>query len=103
LNPDSNGEFIDSNVRSFCEKNILLFQSFDIVVSSNLDYQTNLFLNELVDRFDQRLVVVKNYGLIGYMRLYENYHGNMHLKLHDKPVVDLRIVKPWKELKVIIN
>ena len=100
MNSDSKGDFIDSNVKQFCEKNISLFKTFDLVVSSNLDNPTNIFLNELVDNFEQRLVIVKNFGLINYMRIFENFHGNMQLKLHDKPIVDLRIVEPWKLLKV---
>ena len=32
------------------------------------------------------------------MRLYENYHGNMNLRLLDNPPADYRLSCPWKEL-----
>ena len=44
------------------------------------------------------MVVIKNFGLLNYLRIYENYHGSFQLRLPDNPVVDLRIVNPWPEL-----
>jgi amyloid beta precursor protein binding protein 1 len=42
---------------------------------------------------------VKTFGLLGYIRLFENYHANMNLRAIDNPINDLRIVNPWPELK----
>jgi len=33
------------------------------------------------------------------MRIFENFHGSFKLGLTDNPVIDLRIVEPWDELK----
>ena len=52
-----------------------------------------------VEKNNQRLVIVKNFGLINYTRLYENYHGSFSLRLPDNPITDLRIANPWNELK----
>ena len=56
-------------------------------------------INNEVEKNNQKLVVVRNYGLINYLRLYENYHGSFQLRLPDNPVTDLRIPNAWKELE----
>jgi amyloid beta precursor protein binding protein 1 len=58
----------------------------------------NSTLFDLAERFCQRLVIVKNFGMINYLRVYENFHANMQLRLTDAPIIDLRIVNPWPEL-----
>ena len=55
-------------------------------------------LFDLAEKFSQRLVFVRNFGLINYLRVYENFHGNMQLRLTDNPIVDIRVVNPWPEL-----
>lgn len=50
-------------------------------------------------KFNQRLVIIKNFGLINYLRIFENYHANMQLKLLDNPINDIRAANPWEELK----
>ena len=56
-------------------------------------------LIRMAEKNNQRVIILRNYGLIGYIRMYENYHANMNLRLFDNPVNDLRIVNPWNELK----
>ncbi len=58
--------------------------------------------NELINiasKLNLRVIIAKTFGLISYIRLYENYHANMNLRLLDNPINDLRIVNPWPELK----
>lgn len=51
------------------------------------------------EKLSKRLVIVRNFGLINYLRIYENFHANMQLKLTDNPINDIRIAQPWNELK----
>ena len=46
---------------------------------------------------------MKKNGLMSYIRLYENYHGNMNLRLLENPVADYRLSCPWKELVDFAN
>lgn len=53
----------------------------------------------VAEKVNQRLVIVKNFGLINYVRLFENFHANMSLRLTDNPINDLRIAAPFDKLK----
>jgi amyloid beta precursor protein binding protein 1 len=98
LNPDVKGNFINKNSKDYLDDEKSDFKSFDILIATNLLAEENNKLYSLAKKYNLRLVIVKNNGLINCMRLYENYHGNMNLRLLDNPPADYRLSCPWKEL-----
>jgi amyloid beta precursor protein binding protein 1 len=99
LNPDVKGAFFIETCEQFIENSLVQLQTFDIVISSNKQDKFNNTLFNYAEKFCQRVVILKNFGLINYMRVYENFHANMQLKLLDNPINDVRIADPWPELK----
>ena len=98
LNPDVKGNFINKNAKDYLNDENNDFKSFTLLIGTNLLSEENNKLYSLAKKFNLRLVIVKNNGLMNYIRLYENYHGNMSLRLNENPVKDYRLSCPWKEL-----
>ena len=103
LNPDVKGNFINKNSKEYLNDKNNDFKSFTLLIGTNLLPEENSKLYEIAKLNNLRLVIVKNNGLISYVRLYENYHGNMSLRLLDNPVSDFRLSCPWKELVDFAN
>ena len=98
LNPDVKGNFINTDTKTYIKDEKTDFTSFDIILSSNLYEEENNQLYEIVKNKNLRLVIIKNNGLLNYIRLYENFHANMNLRLTETPVTDYRLSCPWEEL-----
>ena len=98
LNPDVKGKYIKSSTKEYINDEKNNFSLFDIILSSNLYEEENNKLYEIAKIKNLRLVIIKNNGLLNYIRLYENYHANMNLRLTDNPVTDYRLSCPWEEL-----
>lgn len=101
LNEDVKGDFIDIDIKSFISSEELRskINEYDIVISSNNCNQINTNLSNLVNDNRNKLVILKNNGLINYMRLYSSYHFNLQLKSTDKAIIDFRLPIMWKELR----
>ena len=98
LNPDVKGNFINKSAKEYINDEKNNFMSFTVLVATNLLSEENNKLYSISKKYNLRLVIVKNNGLMNYIRLYENYHGNMSLRLLENPVSDYRLSCPWKEL-----
>ena len=98
LNPDVKGNFIDKSSKEFLDDTNNDLGKYDIVIAANLKKEEDNKLYEIAKKKGIRIVIVKNNGLLGYLRIFENYHGNMCLRLMDNPVADYRLSCPWKEL-----
>ena len=103
LNPDVKGNFVNKNVKEYINDEKNDFKSFTVLVATNLLSEENDKLYSIAKKYNLRLVIVKNNGLMNYIRIYENYHGNMNLRLLDNPVADYRLSCPWKELVDFAN
>ena len=98
LNPDVKGNFIEKSSKEYLDDTNNDLSIYDIVIAANLKKEEDDKLNEIAKKKGTRIVIVKNNGLLGYLRIFENYHGNMCLRLMDNPVADYRLSCPWKEL-----
>ena len=103
LNPDVKGNFINKNSKEYLNDTKNDFKSFTLLIGTNLLPEENTKLYEIAKNNNLRLVIVKNNGLMNCIRLYENYHGNMNLRLLENPVSDYRLSCPWKELVDFAN
>ena len=99
LNPDVKGNFIEKSAKEFLDDNNNDINKYDIIIAANLKKEEDNKLYEIAKKKGTRIVIIKNNGLFGFLRIYENYHGNMCLRLMDNPVADYRLSCPWKELK----
>jgi amyloid beta precursor protein binding protein 1 len=100
LNPDVKGNFINENIKTFLlssklNENINLYQ---VIVSSNLNDELNEILYKISQEKNKILIIIKNNGLFNLVKLYENFHANMKLRLNEQPIRDFRLSCPWKEL-----
>lgn len=98
LNPDVKGNYIEKTVNEFLDDKNNDINKYDIIIAANLKKEEDNKVYEIAKRKGIRIVIVKNNGLIGFLRIFENYHGNMCLRLMDNPVADYRLSCPWKEL-----
>lgn len=56
-------------------------------------------LSEVSDQLNFSLIVIRSYGMIGYIRLYQKEHTVIQSKPADKVLDDLRLAAPFKELE----
>ena len=103
LNPDVKGNFVNKSAKEYINDEKNDFKSFTILIATNFHSEENNKLYSIAKKNNLRLVIVKNNGLLSYIRLYENYHGNMSLRLLDRQVADYRLYCPWKELQDFAN
>ena len=98
LNPDVKGNFIEKSASEFLDDTNNDINKYDLVIAANLKHEEDNKIYELAKKKGTKVVIVKNNGLFGFLRIFENYHGNMCLRLMDNPVADYRLSCPWKEL-----
>ena len=103
LNPDVKGNFIEKCSKEYLDDANNDLSKYDIVIAANLKKEEDNKLNEIAKKKGIRIVIVKSNGLLGYLRIFENYHGNMCLRLMDNPVADYRLSCPWKELEEYVD
>ena len=97
LNPDVHGEAVIKAPSAYVKDEGALAQ-FDVFISCNQPEEFNSLLYDIVKKLNKRLVMITSCGLLNMIRLYENYHANMKLRLLETPVNDHRLSMPWKEL-----
>ena len=98
LNPDVKGSFIEKTAKEYLDDTNNDLGKYDIIIAANLKKDEDNKIYELSKKMGLRVVIIKNNGLFGFLRIFENYHGNMCLRLMDNPVADYRLSCPWKEL-----
>ena len=97
LNPDVHGEAVIKAPTAYVKDESVLGQ-FDVFISCNQPDEFNSLLYDIAKKLNKRLVMITSCGLLNMIRLYENYHANMKLRLLETPVNDHRLSMPWKEL-----
>ena len=97
LNPDVKGNFINEEIKTFITSKINI-NSFKVLVSSNLSDEINNILYEISEKNNKILIIIKNNGLFNFIKIYENFHANLKLRLNEQPIRDYRLSCPWKEL-----
>ena len=97
LNPDVKGNFINEDIKTFITSKIDI-DLYKVIVSSNLSDEINNKLYEISEQNNKIFLIVKNNGLFNLIRIYENFHANLKLRLNEQPIRDYRLSCPWKEL-----
>lgn len=98
LNPDVNGDHLDESIDSLLETRSEFFQSFDVVIASNIKEVTLKNLSNLLWDYNIPLVYCRSLGFVGSIRLQFKEH--CVIEPHpDNKQLDLRIENPFTALK----
>lgn len=98
LNPDVNGDYLDESIDSLVETRSEYFQSFDVVIASNIKENTLKNLSNLLWDYNIPLVYCRSLGFVGSIRLQFKEHCVIEPHPDNKPV-DLRIENPFPTLR----
>lgn len=97
LNPDVNGDYVDESVDYILANRPNFFDSFDLVVASNLNEQSLLLLANRLWESNVAFVYCRSLGMIGTIRLQLKEH--CIVEAHpDNRQFDLRLEKPFEAL-----
>ena len=98
LNPDVRGAFVDQPVKEILDNQPDYFNSFTTVIATGLSESTLLSLSQILWDANIPLIVVRSYGMIGYIRVQIEEHTI--IESHpDNEMPDLRIDRPFPTLE----
>eukprot|EP01080_Neovahlkampfia_damariscottae_P007628 gene7628-11950_t len=99
LNPDNvSGNYLEEKPETLINEHVDFFDSYSCVIASNMDTALVSKLSKICEKKKQILMVVRSYGMLGYIRVQAPSHEVIEGKL-DTPVDDLRIASPWPGLQ----
>ena len=97
LNPEVRGDCIDESPEQVLSNRPDFFTNFDLVIVTEIHEKTLSSLSKLLWNANIPLVVVKTYGLLGFIRLQVLEHAI--IESHpDSVLEDLRLDAPFSEL-----
>lgn len=97
LNTDVRGTFVEQPVEEILTNQPDFFNSFTIVVATCLTESTLLSLSKVLWEASIPLLVVRSYGMIGYIRLQFEEHTVVESHPNDE-LPDLRLFQPFPAL-----
>ncbi|CAH1796256.1 unnamed protein product [Owenia fusiformis] len=97
LNEDVSGDFVDEKPEVLVENNPTFFNTFSIVIVTDISEKGLLTLADLLWKNGVPLLITRSYGLIGYMRLAVKEH-TVTESHPDSSHEDLRLDHPFPAL-----
>ena len=102
MNDDVKGTYIQRSITDIIQETPEYFHNFTLVIATQLPTSTILQLANILYPRNIPLLVIRSYGLIGYLRIIKAEHTIIESKLETaRP--DLRIRHPWKELRQYVD
>jgi len=103
LNPEVRGECVDVHADQILSDRPDFFtHSFDLVIASEMDEKTLMSLSKLLWENHVPLMLVKSYGLLGYIRIQTTEHAI--IESHpDNALEDLRLDTPFPALAAYMD
>ncbi|KAL0476307.1 E1 ubq [Acrasis kona] len=98
LNPEVQGSFLASDPDEVLESSPTFLERFNFIIASNMKPQSLKKLAQFCWDKDKVLIIVRSYGMIGYIRLVSKSHDIVEAKL-DQDIDDLRLSNPWPNLQ----
>jgi len=98
LNPEVRGNSIESSVSQILQDQPEFFKSFNLVIATDVDEESVKHLSNYLWNNNIPLMVVRSYGLLGYIRLQVKEHAIVESH-PDNEIHDLRLDSPFKSLK----
>jgi len=102
LNPEVQGSFLASDPDEVLETSPTFLDRFNFIIASNMKPQSLKKLAQFCWDKDKVLIVVRSYGMIGYIRLVSRSHDIVEAKL-DQDIDDLRLSNPWPNLQAFAD
>ncbi|XP_017058948.1 nedd8-activating enzyme E1 regulatory subunit [Drosophila ficusphila] len=98
LNPDVNGDYVEESADYILANRPNFFDSFDLVIASNLNEQTLLLLANRLWEVNVPLIYCRSLGMLGTIRLQIREH--CIVEAHpDNRQFDLRLEHPFDSLR----
>ena len=98
LNPEVRGNSIESSVQQILQDQPNFFKSFSLVIATDLDEETLKVLSSHLWMYNIPLMIVRSYGLLGYIRLQLKEHTVVESHPENE-IHDLRLDTPFQNLK----
>ncbi|CAI7779469.1 unnamed protein product [Closterium sp. NIES-53] len=102
LNESVAARFVEESPATLVENNAKFFSEFTLVIATQLPESVLMQLDSVCRQHGCQLIVARSYGLMGLVRISAPEHCVVEAK-PDNTVDDLRLHKPWKELKEFAN
>ncbi|GJP49947.1 hypothetical protein CLOM_g9105 [Closterium sp. NIES-68] len=98
LNESVAARFVEESPATLIQSNAKFFSEFTLVIATQLPESVLLQLDSVCRQYGCQLIVARSYGLMGLIRISASEHSVVESK-PDNTVDDLRLHKPWKELR----
>lgn len=98
LNPDVRGTFVDQPLQEILDNQPDFFSPFSVVIATCLPESTLLALSKVLWEANVPLVIVRSYGMIGYIRVQIEEHTVVESH-PDSEMPDLRLDRPFPALQ----
>lgn len=98
MNPDVKGSGLNKSIKDFIDHDSEAILSSQIVIACEL---TNTYAAKLSAICEQRnipMILLRQYGMIGYIRLFKKESCIIEPKKAQVRIKDLRLYNPWQEL-----
>ncbi|MCL4127251.1 UNVERIFIED_CONTAM: hypothetical protein GTU68_032108, partial [Idotea baltica] len=102
LNPDVHGTFVEQPVEEILSNQPDFFNKFSVVIATTIRESSLLSLSEKLWEAKVPLLVVRSYGMIGYIRLQVEEH-TMIESHPDNVIPDLRLESPFASLSAYVD
>jgi amyloid beta precursor protein binding protein 1 len=100
LNEDAQGFHINEPVNKYInQKDMQFFKDFTLIIASDLTDAEAMKLTDIGDELNIPFILLRSYGMIGYLRQYKREHCSIESKPADKELSDLRLASPFEELE----
>lgn len=98
LNDTVEAKFVDESAEALLSSNPEFFAQFTLVIATQMKEQSLLTLDTICRKRNVMLLIARSYGLVGLIRISVKEHCIVESK-PDNVMPDLRLQKPWAELK----
>ena len=100
LNEDVKGDHIDGSPSKYLRaKDKDFFSQFSFIIAWDMTETQVEELTEIGDDLGIAIIILRSYGMIGYLRQYKKEHTCIQSKPADKQLDDLRLAHPFEALQ----
>lgn len=102
FNDSVKAKFVEESAEALLESNPSFFSQFTIVIATQMREASLLKLDAICRQHNVTLLMAQSYGLTGLVRISIKEHWVIESK-PDNVLDDLRLHKPWEELKRFVD
>ena len=99
MNPDVRGTFRFQSIDSFVHEEEAMIKSAQLVIAVDLTVSLAERLCNIVHTVNVPFILIRQYGMLGYMRIFKAESTIIEKKEAAVKIRDLRVSEPWPELE----